>query len=660
MNRPPRIAFATREVWPFVAGGGLGRAVWACAGLLAPHAEVTVITSAAHRERHAELMAAADPRLPAGVRFAFADEPGDDVAPWRSWHHAWSAALLDAIVDAHPDGMPDLIELPDYLAESAVTAEAKRTGDPRLRHTLVLNRIHTTFEIATALNRVPDGPGWGLLRALERVGLRSADRLVWPGGDVFGTYERFYGAGNLAPPARIDLAFSLADDDPATREVPEGPLRLLHFGRFEWRKGVQNLVQAVRELPDQDVELTLLGRDTPTAPGGGSLRAHLETLIGDDPRITFHEQVPQEGIEEFIRAHHVVVAPSLWESWSNVVREALMYNRPALATPVGAMIDVIEPGRSGWLTTDTGVRSLRRAIAGLVADRSEVDRLIGEGAPRAVLEASRDDQRIVDRYLELATEAREQGAPPVAEPVTVVVTSAHAGRTRLLATLDSVAHQTLAAHVVLVCDPATTFPPLAALERVSELAFVPAGDHFHAHARRVGLERARGGAVAFLESGDVLAPEFLERASAGLARSAYVTALGALRAAPLGNIALGRDAEPAAIALYRRDVLDFELPAGDGGLHDDQALFVALAQRERFGAVVPEVLIRAVAPRRLRADRTVTAPAPEAPAELWLAPWAEGDAHPRDTAARAPVSASAGASAGEARTVRPARDAHGR
>ena len=94
MSRLPRIAFATREVWPFVEGGGLGRAVWAGARLLAPHAEVTLVTSAAHRERHDALAAAGDPRLPAGVRFAFADEPGEDVDPWRSWHHAYQQARM--------------------------------------------------------------------------------------------------------------------------------------------------------------------------------------------------------------------------------------------------------------------------------------------------------------------------------------------------------------------------------------------------------------------------------------------------------------------------------------------------------------------------------------------------------------------------------------
>lgn len=642
MSRLPRIAFATREVWPFVQGGGLGRAVWACARLLAPHAEVTIVTSDDHRAEYEALVAAGDQRLPEGVRYAFAHEPGDDVGPWRSWHQAWSAALLDAVVEAHPDGMPDLLELPDYLAEAAVPAEAKRSGDPRLRDTLVLNRVHTTFEVATTLNRVPEEPGWDILRGLERVGLHSADRLLWPGGDVLGTYERFYGAARLARPQRLDLAFTLNGDEPETRLPPEGPTRLLYFGRLEWRKGVHNLVQAVRELPAADLRLTLLGRDTPTGPGGTSLKAHLETLIGDDTRIAFHDQVPEERIGEFIRSHHLVVAPSLWESWSNVVREALMHNRPVLATPVGAMTEVVQPGRSGWLTADNGLRSLRHALARVLGERDALDELIRDGVPRAVIEESLDQDAIVEGYLALAREAAAAGPAAVTPrvPPTVVVSCRRSERGRLVATLDAVASQTLPARVLLVCDSPASLPRVGAVEHVTEVIALPEGPDFHARARRIGLLRApRGSAVAFLEPGDLLEPGFLERAQAGLASAAYVAAIGGIPTAPLGNVVAGDVGEPAAVALYRRDALDFELPAGTDDLHDDQVLVSALAERGRLGTVVPEPLLRAAAPRRRRAYPSGEVDGRSEPAlELWLAPWDEGDSHPRETAARAAVS----------------------
>ena len=58
------------------------------------------------------------------------------------------------------------------------------------------------------------------------------------------------------------------------------------------------------------------------------MRAHLGRLAGDDARFTFHDRVPHEELAAIVASHHVVVSPSRWESWSNVVRETLAWNRP--------------------------------------------------------------------------------------------------------------------------------------------------------------------------------------------------------------------------------------------------------------------------------------------------------------------------------------------
>src|SRR5215210_6720823 len=92
-RRPWSLVLASREVWPFVEGGGIGRYMWAAAHLLASEANVSVLTSSRWKPLYEELAAAGDDRLPQGVRFAFVDEPGEDVSPFLSWNHAWSVRL---------------------------------------------------------------------------------------------------------------------------------------------------------------------------------------------------------------------------------------------------------------------------------------------------------------------------------------------------------------------------------------------------------------------------------------------------------------------------------------------------------------------------------------------------------------------------------------
>ena len=186
----------------------------------------------------------------------------------------------------------------------------------------------------------------------------------------------------LAPAERIPDAF-LAEGDPASDRSgapsEREPLRVLYLGRLERRKGVQNLVRAITALDRDDVQLTLLGDDTHTAPPANSMRAQLQLMAAGDARIRFGWGLPRAEVGPFIAQHHVVVVPSLWECWPNVGREALMQNRPLLATPVGGLLEMAQPGRSGWLTRDRSERAIREAIGELAAQPGLVAELIESG-----------------------------------------------------------------------------------------------------------------------------------------------------------------------------------------------------------------------------------------------------------------------------------------
>ena len=173
---------ASREVWPFVEGGGLGRYMWAAAGFLSSHADVAILTSSRWRAQYEEMSRSADERLPAGVRFAFVDEPEGDLSPFISWNHAWSVRLLEGVAELHPDGGPDILEMGDYQAEGFAAAHAGRGQDPRLRNTQLVIRLHTSAEMCADLNEAPRDLHLQVLGGLERFPLRFADALLEPGG----------------------------------------------------------------------------------------------------------------------------------------------------------------------------------------------------------------------------------------------------------------------------------------------------------------------------------------------------------------------------------------------------------------------------------------------------------------------------------------------
>jgi glycosyltransferase involved in cell wall biosynthesis len=622
---PFSIAFASYEVWPFVPGGGLGRAVWSTASLLADRgAHVTILTSERFRAEHDRLKAAGSEALPANVRLEFAEHPEGDAAPFRTWHHAWSASLYRRLTEIAPPGGFDVVEFPDYGGTAMVSIQARRTADPALARTLVAVRLHTSHEMTTVLDSQPETEHARFIRAMERLSLRFADRLLWPGGDVLPGYERFYGAEALAQASRLPphFAASAPDADDAVPPDPSGPLRLLYFGRFQRLKGVDDLVRAVRALGDEDLRLTMVGGDTDTGPAHTSMRAFVERLAAGDRRIDFHDRVAIDELPAFIRAHHLVVVPSLWECSSYVAYEALACNRPILGSAVGAIPTLVEPGHSGWLVDEPSEGALVAEIAKLQGRREEIDALIEERRARAALERRLDPAAVAAGYEKLADDPRRQVQTRRRKAARVSALVRITDRSGALsATLASLSAQGLPMQVVAVAE---RLPPVRLVARISDLVHLP-GDN-GARALRAGLARCVGEYVLFMEAGDILKPTFMSEALGALEASpdlAYVTSFAEGRSpfcAPMSNwVVHAAGVDPTTAVLVGRRAA-FGAGPPDSELGDESRAWLAdLAERGRFGAVIPERRIAHLHLRhRWRPDRSMAVPS--LPSQLWTVP----------------------------------------
>jgi glycogen synthase len=617
-----RIALVSREVYPYV-GGGIAPIVTAAARLLSTIAEVTVVTSAAYRREHERLAAAGDPRLvPESVRMRWVEEPEPDaVGAYYSYMHAYSARVYREMRAAYSDGAPDLIEFSDYLGEGLVTVQARHTQDPWLDRTLVCVRLHTSAEICAVLDgNMPAGFKTLALQDAERYTLRHADRLLWSGGDVLGAYRRFYGESALAPPERIPDAFLVEDVDqeavPVHRDRSGGaPLELLYLGRLERRKGVQNLLRALTATSHPDVRLTLLGGDTRTAPLQTSLRSQLELMAARDDRIRFIDRVPRSEVARHIEAADVIVLPSLWECWPNVAREALMHNRPLLATPVGGLTEMAVAGRSGWFTRDTSAEAICDAVERLADDRDGVRALIESGGPRARFEELTDPEALIDRYRRLIGAGRRPSPrQDRRDPLVSVVIPYFRLERYVGETIESVLSQTHPRIEILIVNDGSLRDEDEALygDALGDVTVLTQPNSGLSSARNLGAAAARGRYVLPLDADDLLEPTFVERCVDALERDpelAYVTTWvryidpdGSPLAGedtgymPYGNwsrLIEQNNVGGTCAALIRRRF--FELGYGyspDLASYEDWLLYYDLHRAGHHGAVIPERLFR--------------------------------------------------------------------
>ncbi|MFK0385443.1 glycosyltransferase family 4 protein [Agrobacterium sp. NPDC090273] len=138
----------------------------------------------------------------------------------------------------------------------------------------------------------------------------------------------------------------------------EGVLKVGYIGRFAEEKGVQRLIQAVGELPSEQLALKLAG--SITAEDEARLRqlapsANLQFLGFVDP-VEFYHDV------------HVCVAPSIWEEPAGlVILDALAAGRPVIGSFRGGISEGIENGVTGWIVQPT-VEAIRDILAQLLSE----------------------------------------------------------------------------------------------------------------------------------------------------------------------------------------------------------------------------------------------------------------------------------------------------
>jgi len=632
--RTHRVALVSREVYPF-SGGGIGEYIASCSRLLASIGEVTIFTSSLHEEAFHRMSAAGDPRMPPpGVQVVFVQESEPDgIGGHFSPLHGYSARVFMALRQHYGRHGPGLVEFSDYLGEGAVTAQARRAGDPMLRGTKVGVRLHTSAEVCAMLDGHLDPSFEGRVTyELERMALRDADAVLWPGGDTFEFYRRFYGSA-LAPPRRIRNPFGPQDDAGFTERARDAdtPLRLLYLGRLERRKGVQGLLRAVSSIDSKDLRLTLVGGDTHTAPLGTSMRAQLEMVAAGDPRIEFLDAVPRTELSEVIRAHDAVVLPSLWEAWPYVGLETLRLNRPLIATPVGAFTEMVRPEVNGWRTEKVEAEDLAALIERLLFNRDAVDRLRLEGLPATTFDDLTDPMEILDAYDALLREpgrwdppavpsrsrkkAKRETVEPPRPPLVSVVIPYYRLHEHVEATIESVFAQTYPRLEVIVVNDGSFFEAdwvlgeLATRYPIAVLTQMNAG---LGAARNFGVSQSRGRYIVPLDPDDLIEPTYVERGVALLESHpdvAYVTTWSRYidqdgmeldppdqGFQPLGNMSeLVRDTNVAGVAtsVIRRHLFDLGFSySQDLTSFEDWSFYRDLGENGYEGIVIPERLFR--------------------------------------------------------------------
>jgi glycosyltransferase involved in cell wall biosynthesis len=119
--------------------------------------------------------------------------------------------------------------------------------------------------------------------------------------------------------------------------------RIGFIGRFDAHKGIHVLIESMRKLQDQPVELLLAG--------DGVLLNAMKRAADGLQRVTFIGRVRDPY--QFMRKIDLLVVPSIREPFGNVCLEAGMCHVPVLAAWIDGIPEIIKHGESGELIEPT-------------------------------------------------------------------------------------------------------------------------------------------------------------------------------------------------------------------------------------------------------------------------------------------------------------------
>ena len=208
-------------------------------------------------------------------------------------------------------------------------------------------------------------------RRLLRATLMLPDALVVLASAELEAYRELVPAQNvLQLPNGIDCApYQRYNRGPAPREAP---LRLIYIGRLAAAKGLPETVEALRLARGRGVAARLI------MAGSGPQEARLRQQVRDcglQRDVTFVGAAYGEHKARLLSQADVLVLASYSEGLPFALLEAMAAGVVPIATPVGAIADVVSANEHGLLVEPRDAQAIAEAIAHLARERHSLARM---------------------------------------------------------------------------------------------------------------------------------------------------------------------------------------------------------------------------------------------------------------------------------------------
>lgn len=188
-----------------------------------------------------------------------------------------------------------------------------------------------------------------MLRPFVKRISRRADKVFSYGGQVTDIIRRIGVKGSKIVEIPSGTERDMIAGDIARHEA--GPVRFVFMGRFERRKGVPELNEAIGRLIAEQIpfHFDFIG----PIPEASRIA---------DPAVIYHGELRDfSKIQKILQGSDVLVCPSWSEGFPNVILEAMANGLAVIATNVGAVAAMVDE-RNGWILKPGDISALTQAL----------------------------------------------------------------------------------------------------------------------------------------------------------------------------------------------------------------------------------------------------------------------------------------------------------
>jgi glycosyltransferase involved in cell wall biosynthesis len=431
------------------------------------------------------------------------------------------------------EGKPDVIETQDYHGIAYYLLQFKHLLYEQLKDIPIVITMHSPAFIYLEYNRVPvyRFPEFHVCQT-EKEALLMADLIICPTGFLLDATEPYV---TLANKKKVVLR------NPYYTKETQGPgpvtrNKIAFFGKLSMQKGSFELMKYFQKMWDDGFPHPL------NVFGGTDIVFHPEHLtMGqliedkykkyiDEKLLLFHGKIKPTEIANELSSAHVIIVPSIIDNLPYVIIETMALGKIVLASVQGGQREMIDHGLNGFLFDHTIENDFEEKLKLVLSLSDEKIIEIGKAAQKKVADMYAPE-KIAKQKLQLLNDAIRETKQTRSFPflyqnefktvtvsgdlLSVIIPYYNMGK-YIKDTVQSIKASNYQPIEIMIINDGSTEPECIAV--LNEMAQIDGVKVFNkrnsglAETRNYGALRATGDLIAFLDSDNMVAPDYYEKA----------------------------------------------------------------------------------------------------------------------------------------------------